>query len=555
MAPVKSQKDSGKVVPLRPGRGVVERHSGSRRVEALFAASDPVAAIRALPADEFFYVLHELGFPDALDLLVHGTAEQVQGVLDLAIWDNDQVSLERGTEWLAAIAQAPFETVGAWARGLDVELLALLLRQRTRVYELSEEQEAPTDTEGPIYTTPDRLFAIELLGDETTQRITQHLVEDLYRADHNLTRRLLVGLKGEMDSELEETAFRWRTGRMADLGFVDFYEALESYRELDPASVRLPSTPPPPAKADEDAPRVLPLVMADRLSGTTPFARAVAGLEPDVATRVHQALALLCNQVLSADRVSPGDDEAVAGVLGRVAATLDLALEYLNRRDQAEGSAVLRALPLPLLFRLGVSLIGKLRKLARSLQTRSPFARLRPQVDLWEPDDAEVLSAVTRLRPMFPRLLDSPPEAGMRPFGKLADLSTASAAVERAGAALALLLGLGVRPEHLMPERWGELGITDPAELDAGTLARTILVRRLLGDESAGLAALPDQALADFKQKFGNGQQETENMAKSAALILQAAAPGGRFNPATEAVATRWLQSLVPLGPVLQKSS
>jgi hypothetical protein len=549
----KSQKESGKVVPLRPGCGVVERHRGSRRVEALFEASDPVVAIRALPADEFFYVLHELGFPDALDVLVHGTAEQVQGVLDLAIWDNDQVSLERGTEWLAAIAQAPFETVGAWARGMDVELLALLLRQRALVHELSEEQEAP-DTENPLFTTPDRLFALELLGDETTQRITQHLVEDLYRADQNLMRRLLVSLKGEMDSELEETAFRWRTGRMADLGFVDFYEALEIYRELDPASVRLSSTPPAASKTDEDAPRVLPLVMADRLAGTTPFARTVAGLETGEAAKVHQALALLCNQVLSADRVSPGDDEAVAGVLGRVAATLDLALEYLHRRDQAEGSAVLRALPLSQLFRLGVSLIGKLRKLARSLETRSPFARLRPQVDLWEPDDAEVLSAVARLRPMFPRLLDSPPEAGMRPFGKLTDLSTALAAVERAGAAMALLLGLGVRPEHLVPERWGELGIADPAELDTALLARTILVRRLLGDESAGLAALSDKAIADFKQKFGNGQQEAENMAKSAALLLQAAAPGGRFNPATEAVAARWLQSLVPLGPVLRIS-
>ncbi len=539
---------------MRPGRGALEHHRGSRRVEALFAASDPVAAIRALPADEFFYVLHELGFPDALEVLIHGSAEQVQGVLDLAIWDDDRLSLERGTEWLAAIAQAPYETVGAWARGLDVELLALLLRQRTRVHELSEEQEAPADTEGTLFTTPDRLFALELLGDETTQRITQRLVEELYRADHEMMRRLLVGLKGEMDSELEETAFRWRSGRLADLGFVDFYEALEIYRELDPTSVRLSAAPSSPGRTEDEAARVLPLVMVDRLAGTTPFARAVAGLGPDEAPKVHAALALLCNQVLSADRVSPGDDEAVAGVLGRVAATLDLALEYLNRRDQSEGTAVLRGLSLPLLFRVGVSLTGKLRKLARSLETRSPFARLRPQVDLWEPEDAEVLHAVGRLCPMFPRLLDAPPEAGVRPFGKLADLGKASAAVERAGAALALLLGLGLLPEHLAPERWDELGITDPAELDAGLLARTILVRRLLGDESAGLAALSDVTVADFKQRFGNGPQETENMAKSGALILQGAAPGGRFNPASEAVATRWLQSLAPLGPVLHKA-
>ena len=108
------------VVALTRYRAQLERGRRSRRADALFATADPVGAIRALPPDEFFYVLHELGFPEALEILVHGTVEQVQGALDLAIWDRDQVSTERADEWLTAIAQAPFETVGAWARGLDV---------------------------------------------------------------------------------------------------------------------------------------------------------------------------------------------------------------------------------------------------------------------------------------------------------------------------------------------------------------------------------------------------------------------------------------------------
>ena len=90
------------------------------------------------------------------------------------------------------------------------------------------------------------------------------------------------------------------------------------------------------------------------------------------------------------------------------------------------------------IFRLGVSLVGKLHKLARSLSRKNPFAALRPAVDLWEPEDAEVLAALTRLRPLFPRLLDHPPAAGERPFESLHDLATATAAMERAGAALAL---------------------------------------------------------------------------------------------------------------------
>ena len=550
-----ARKPEGRVVALSHYRAQLDRGRRSRGADALFAAAEPVSAIRALPPDEFFYVIHELGFREALDVMVHGTAEQVQGALDLALWDRDRISTERADEWLEAMAQAPYETAASWARGLDVELLALLIRQRARIYDLSLE-EPPDEPEGNLFDTPDRLFTLELLGDEQTQQATQHLVENLYRADQSMMRRLLVGMRSEFDVELEETAFRWRSGRMADMGFVDFYDALEVYRELDPASVLLEPGPAVPAQAPDgssaDSHLRLPVVMADRLSGATPFARAVAGLTSAAeAADLHVALVALCNRVLSADRVSPGDDPGVASVLGRVAATLDLAVEFLSRADDAAAVAAVRRVPLTDIFRLGVSLVGKLHKLARSLSRKNPFAALRPAVDLWEPEDAEVLAALTRLRPLFPRLLDHPPAAGERPFESLHDLATATAAMERAGAALALVVGLGVRPDHVSPERLVAIGVADPAVVDTGLLARTVLVQRLLGRAPGPVEPLPTETISSFKKQFNRTKQQIEMMAQSAAGILQSAAPGGLFTPATHAVATRWLHGLAPLGPVL----
>ena len=536
-------------------RAQLDRDRRSRRADTLLAGADPVSAIRALPPDEFFYVLHELGFPEALDIMIHGSAEQVQGALDLAIWDRGQISAERADEWLEAIAQAPYETAATWARGIDVELLALLLRQRARIYDLSLE-EPPDEPEGILLDTPDRLFTLELLGDEPSQRTMQHLVENLYRADQFMMRRLLVGMRSEIDAELEETALRWRSGRMADLGFVDFYEALEVYRELDPASVQLEAGPVAsnrqPDESAGDAHLRLPVVMADRLAGGTPFARAVAGVtSPDEASNLHAALVALCNRVLSADRISPGDDSAVAGVLGRVAATLDLAVEFLSRGDADAGVAAVRRVPLIKLFRLGWSLVGKLHKLARALVRNSPFATLRPAVELWEPEDAEVIAALTQLRPLYPCQLDQPPTTGERPFGSLHDLAAATAAMERAGAALALLVGLGVRPQHISPERLAAMGIADPAIVDTGLLARTVLVHRLLGRTTGPIEPLSTQAISSFKKQFNNSIQDVETMAKSAADILLSAMPNGRFTLATEAVAKRWLDGLAPLGQVL----
>jgi hypothetical protein len=259
--------------------------------------------------------------------------------------------------------------------------------------------------------------------------------------------------------------------------------------------------------------------------------------------------------VLSADRVSPGDDSTVAAVLARVAATLDLAVEFLSRGDDAAGVAAVQRVPLTRLFRLGISLVGRLHKLARSLVRDSPFAALRPTVELWEPEDADVIAALTKLRPLFPRLLDNPPTAGERPFASLRDLATATAAMERAGAALALVVGLGVRPEHISPDRLAVMGVADPAVLDTGLLVRTVLVQRLLGRAPGPIEALPAEAISSFKDKFNHSPQQIEIMAQSAAAILQSAAPGAHFTPATQAVATRWLHGLAPLGPVLTADS
>ena len=270
-------------------------------------------------------------------------------------------------------------------------------------------------------------------------------------------RRLLVGVRAESDAELEETAYRWRCGRMADLGFADFYEALAVYQELDPASVRIPNRPAPSPRPKSDAATDaflrLPAVLTERLAGKTPLARAVAGLASRAeAADVHFALVALANRALSADRVAPGDDEAVRGVLERVSATLDLAVEFLARGDREREVAAVRGVPLLTLHRLGASLTGKLRRLARALRHDHPFAKLRPAIALFEPEDAEVLASLSRLRPCFPRLLASPPAAGDRPFASLADLAAATRAVERAAAALDLIAGLGVRPAQLEPD-------------------------------------------------------------------------------------------------------
>jgi hypothetical protein len=575
------------VVALSRYRARIGRGRKLRRADALLEGSDPERAIRALPGDEFYYIVHEIGLGEAGDLLAYARPEQVQAALDFALWDRDQIVSERAAEWLEALSEAPYETVGAWVAGLDVELFALLLRRSARIYDLSVE-EAPEEPEGTPFPTPDGLFVIDVTGlpvedarptapdqEESATPISARalirILDALYRADRHLARRLLVGARAELDAELEELAYRWRQGRMEDLGFTDYYEALEVYRELDPATVHLGEVKPGSvrmrplderADPDAEAPSRAPSALLERLGqGGSPFSRGAQGVtSADEVADLHFAVVGLTNRVLAADRVTPGDDAAVAAVLERLLATLDLGVEFLARGEAAREVEAVRTVTVMRLFRLGASLIGKVRRLATTLRRRGPFAATGR--DLVEPDEALALEAVSRHRPMLAGILDHPPSNADRPFRSMADLALATAAIERAAAAQALLLGLGVTPELLAPGSalLDDAGVADEA-VDAGLLARTALVRRLLERGAAPktappLAVLEPDEVRDFQALLehtsGGAPHLPEVLARRAETLLRALAPPGLAGAAAT-VAARWIEGLAPLEPVLAR--
>jgi hypothetical protein len=572
------------VVALSHYRARLGRGRRLRRADALLEAPDLAAAVRALPGDELYYVLHEMGLVEGGEILAVATAEQLSVVLDFALWDRDQMSPAALAEWLEALAAAPVERIGRWLAGLDTELVGLILRRGARIIDLTQEA-APEEPEGIFYPTPDGFFLLDVrvvpvvqgneLGSEEgpdPARALIRLVDALYRTDKDFARRILVGATGELDAELEEAAYRWRQGRMSDLGFADYYEALEAYRPLDPASVKIGNGPGrtrtvvDAQPGDDGAALRMPTALVERLADTegSPFARAAQKLAAgDEVDELRFALVTLTNRVLAADRIAPGDDEAVADVLERLVATLDLAVERLGQGDDARGADALRSVPLGRLFRLGVSLIGKVKQLALALRGEGPFGKRG--FDLAESDDAVVLEAVTRLRPMFPRLLEARPAAGERPFRSLGDLARAAAAVEQAAAAQALARGLGIATQDLAPDgpALGGTGM-DEAALDLGVLARTALVARLLAGGETKRAARPGRfqplAPADvkaFEALLVGGKRKwpqlTPALEKGARAILAAAAPPA-LAAAAAAVADRWIAALAPLETVLVRA-
>jgi hypothetical protein len=353
-----------------------------------------------------------------------------------------------------------------------------------------------------------------------------------------LARVLLTSARWDLGAETEETAYRFRSGRLADLGFIEHYEALKVYMLVDPAKPppAEPLTPVTKGKREQvvgdDEPRLLPdgllgpgsAVWQGLLPGLGEqdftFGQAISHLQPEEQARLLEQLLLLSNTVMSADRVEPADATATTQVLRRTAGYLSLGLDFRLRqtgkvqevrdaKTAGEVSAqVLREVSLRYLFRLGYSLTLQLRKLA-VLLVQGGAVTLIPKEDiasLLPADQGEILHALLAVRPEYCSLLDSlaqtgaevvpttrkaadgtaaqqqlPPQTSRRAFRSLRDLSRAAAFLEKLGALDKLLtIGLGLRKETLVQTLTGKTpGVADTKLQDIlGTMVGNHLLQR-----------------------------------------------------------------------------
>lgn len=384
--------------------------SARERLDAILSHPQPQEVVASLPVQDFYYLVRELGLADSSELLALATADQLRACLDFEVWDRDRVVVERLQDWLAVMVDEFLPARLARAvEEIDIELLAFWLHRTCTIVDLTLDE--PDEAEGPRYLTPDTFFEIRFSPsvDAHTAQLIERFFERLYDADQELARRLLQEAKWGLPTELEESAYRWHRGRMEDLGFFEFYEAIAAYAYLTPEQARALRAPWRPRGPREEAVSV-PSPFGEGLGEGGFFAKALRRITNEqLLEDLGEALVTLMNRVLSADRVIPGDLERVREVATRVVATLSLGLEQLAEGDLEKAEDVLREIPLLVVFRLGFSITADLARVAQRLHQRGV-------------DDPN-LDPLLEKRPLYPLAFDEPPRAGARPFRSLADVA------------------------------------------------------------------------------------------------------------------------------------
>jgi hypothetical protein len=289
-----------------------------------------------------------------------------------------------------------------------------------------------------------------------------------------------MAARSEPVAELEEQSYRWRSGRMADLGYVDFYEALEVFRPLDPDKVFDEERGAEKPRAREEVPN-LPTPVAEQVVGRAFLAKTLSTIaSAEITDRIEAELLYLVNRVLAAARVSPGNEEAVRIGARHAAATLSLGLEHVAHGDVERARDILSKVPLIKLHRVGHTLTLRLARTARALAPLAPNPDTRTR---------SILQAVLGSRPFFPTVLDPKGAEGMRPFESRTDLSQVARELSRLAVRVATARTLGE-----------ETGTTD-----VDVPVRTALVRVVAGGDLLG-APLSQEELKKFRAALDKGR-------------------------------------------------
>lgn len=190
-----------------------------KRLAAIFDHPTPESAVQALSAGEIHGIIEEIGIENTFDLYQLTSIEQARVILDLALWEEWTISLDETVKWLELILSADSEYALWLLSQLDQELLILLLKKTLIVGGGVADIIGSEDLNDDWDHTFDEVFFLRIEDDEHSDLIMK-MLELLHNENHRLYRSLMLGAESELVSELEETAYQFRTARLEDEGIL-----------------------------------------------------------------------------------------------------------------------------------------------------------------------------------------------------------------------------------------------------------------------------------------------------------------------------------------------
>jgi hypothetical protein len=398
-------------------------YSIQRRINQILSMPDSQAAVQALSAVEYTVFLKTS--PETRPILLElAHPQQIRTALDLDCWDKDGLKSRQVLTWLEELQRSGGEVLTKTLLSLDIELLTAAFRSHLRIHATLpfEEEDEPINYDEII---ANELYRIEFLDEEDSfNEHIRRLLSSLRMSNLDFYHNLMQNIMWGQDREAEEWAYRWKSGRLQDEGFPDYYDALTTYHMVDlehplPDLAEPLSAPGLPEGIETSG------IIPTYTWGLTPSGSVLdnileAHLPLETQERLCGEMVYLCNRELVIDQVDFTYVQAIHNSLSRVHAYLNLGIEYLNRHGAQPLSTLLASNSLQSVFAIGFTLSMRLHQQALRIQSHlNHTAGVRRAVPSMT---RQVLNGLLIRTPQFFQGLEFPGAESYRHFSHVQDI-------------------------------------------------------------------------------------------------------------------------------------
>jgi len=466
---------------------------GARKVDAILGLDDPQAFIQSLAADDLYLLVVDIGATDCSDLLALSTPAQRNAFIDLDCWRGDELDTESFDEWLDLFSDVSHDVAIGSIGALDHEfVVAYLLMHVLIIFDrLDVDDIHQYEAYHAIQYTPDMEYALVIkpsVAEEAQQRV-KRLVKLIYRRDHELARSLIITARVGLRTENEEIAYRFRKGRLADLGFPGPDEAHVLYAaiRLDALKTQLADQIKPAINVEGER---LSLALVRGQDKDSFLTHCLADMQDK--DRFVRDFAMCFNRAVvgTPEGIMLRDLKRLKRIGRRVHCTISVGLEHLADGDVARGVSILESAWCLQLFQAGHSLAVELARRARQLHARSE--------GLFDATTERVVAAL--LQTPQPRFVDA--KGLFAPFASLADLAATDAILQSAESMVDLFeSAFGFSLERMRAHEFHGLTEDDRLFINFEILANTLLAH-MAADGAPSFEPLTTAQLAKARNQL-----------------------------------------------------
>ncbi|MDY0132341.1 MAG: DUF6178 family protein [Desulforegulaceae bacterium] len=232
-----------KIKALQKKRESILKMEPEKALEAILDYNESYPLVHSFPEQSLYMLLNEIGYEDFLPVLSIANKKQWEYIVDLEIWEKDEVDITKASFWLGVLHMTDPQRLADWLLDDQEDFLTYFLRNRIDVV-IREHDEDPSIIPADFMTFDDVIYfkVLDSKEDKNLPINIKSLVTDILGriADRSYRdfQSIIFISAGVINAEHLEHLFKFRNARLEEKGILPFYEAIEIFAPIDLKNIK-----------------------------------------------------------------------------------------------------------------------------------------------------------------------------------------------------------------------------------------------------------------------------------------------------------------------------